>query len=196
MKNKYFYHDGIREFGPFTAQELLDKKIRPDYKLRLESEESFVIAKDVEEVAMLFKTQTTFHSFNSTAVQDVNKFNMENSHQNEFERDINFEQQNFDPNYNKSETTNNWRAIVLIIVLSFWLIESIIHWVMTLLSIDAWFGPGRIISGFVSVLFAFVPLLIAICIRESHLKIIAIIIGSILTLSMLSKQIYWTFQLL
>ncbi len=198
MTNRYYYNDGFREFGPFSIQELLLKKIRPDYQLRLEGEESYTIAKEVTEVAQLFKAQFPQNSNAIVPNEFSSHYNQEPSYQNHFERDMSFEQQDFNPNIEphiKNTSTSNWRELLLIGVLAFWLVESMVHWIMTILSIDAWFGPGRIVSGFVSVLFAFIPILIAICIRQSHLKIIAIIIGSILTISMLSKQVYWTFQL-
>jgi glucan phosphoethanolaminetransferase (alkaline phosphatase superfamily) len=110
---------------------------------------------------------------------------------------MSFEQQDFNPDIKpntENTSTPNWRELLLIGVLAFWLLESVVHWIMTLLSIDSWYGPGEAISTLLGVLFAFIPILIAVCIRQRNLRIIAVIIGSILTISILSKYFYWSFQ--
>ena len=208
--NKYYYHDGFREFGPFTAQELLDKKIRPDYKLRLDGEQELKPAREVAEVANLFKQQQntqplqTPQNQSSNPVQQQqqqqqqqapNTFINNSSAQPNYERDLSFEKQNLQGNsvsYNAaSQPPAGWRPKLLLAIIAFWLFDNLLDWAFTALSVESWHGPGQAVRIFTNILFAFIPLLLAFCIKNSSLRVIAIIFAALIVFSQLARQVYW-----
>ncbi|MEO9954769.1 hypothetical protein [Nonlabens sp.] len=203
--NKYFYHDGFREFGPFTPQELLDKNIRPDYKLRLDGTSELKPAREVAEVANLFKQQQNsqqqpYQNTTSTPQQSNTVINNQQAPQQIFERDLSFEQQSYQGAQNNSSNQINytatprsvgWRPKLLLAIISFWMFDNLLDWIFTSLSIELWHGPGQAIRIFLNILFAFIPLLLAICIKKSSLRIIAIVFAVIIVFSQLARQVYW-----
>ena len=203
--NKYFYHDGFREFGPFTAQELLDKNIRPDYKLRLDGTSELKPAREVVEVANLFKQQQNaqqqpYQNTANTPQQPNPIINNQQAAPQPFERDLSFEQQGHlgtqnnssnQVNYTAAPQSVGWRPKLLLAIISFWLFDNLLDWVFTTLSIELWHGPGQAIRIFLNILFAFIPLLLAICIKKSSLRVIAIVFAVIIVISQLARQIYW-----
>jgi GYF domain 2 len=55
---KYFIHDGNKEVGPFSLNELKEKKIAVDTPIWYEGTENWLIAKDIEELSDLFKIKS------------------------------------------------------------------------------------------------------------------------------------------
>ncbi|WP_298955732.1 hypothetical protein [uncultured Nonlabens sp.] len=203
--NKYFYNDGFREFGPFTPQELLDKNIRPDYKLRLDGTSELKPAREIIEVATLFKQkqneqQQAYQNTSNIPQQPNPDINNQQAAPETFERDLSFEQQSYQVTQNNSSNRVNytaapqsvgWRPKLLLAIISFWLFDNLLDWLFTSLSIRLWHGPGQAIRIFINILFAFIPLLLAICIKKSSLRVIAIVFAVIIVISQLARQVYW-----
>jgi hypothetical protein len=188
--NNYFYHDGFREFGPFTAQELLDKKIRPDYKLRLDGQDELKMAKEVEEVATLFKSR---QQQSSTPILQTYATSLPSAQQS-FERDFSFEEQQNTTNRAMAQSPADWRQAVLIGALGFWLFDIFLKWILDLLQVEFWQGPGKIINVFMGLIFSFIPVLIAISIKNVNYRIIAMVLASLITLSLIFSNIMWAFN--
>ncbi len=54
MMRKYYYTDGINKYGPFTFEQLLEKKITKETKVWFQDLKDWVPAEEVEELKVLF----------------------------------------------------------------------------------------------------------------------------------------------
>ncbi|WP_124981311.1 hypothetical protein [Nonlabens xiamenensis] len=178
--NKYYYHDGFREFGPFTPEELYAKRIRGDYKVRLEHDHHWLMAKKVEEIARLFKARS--RSVESTAIdQELSPLH----------RDMQFENKVYSDTQKKQ---SDWRDGFILFIIAFWLFEKLVSLILQS-TLDQWWEHPlfRISEGFFVLMAIAIPIVLGISIKGKY-QVAGIILGGLLAVLILSRQLFYWFN--
>ncbi|GAL77038.1 hypothetical protein JCM19275_3650 [Nonlabens ulvanivorans] len=149
----YYYSDGINEFGPFHLNELKEKALRPDFKIRTENKSFVAAASSIAELDVLFQKP-------AAAVQNVT-----------FHK-----QTNLQPATQKSSSDK-----LLIATLILWLSTMLLNAIVSAIFSYSYSSNSQyIFLGLVNLISAALPLLIALSIQDKTLKVIGIIISVIL----------------
>ncbi|WP_438961899.1 hypothetical protein [Nonlabens sp.] len=163
----YYYSDGISEFGPFTLTELKTKRLRPDFKIRVDAISFTELASNIPELESLFK-----------APAPVQKTKYQQTHY-----------------YKKEAPENSKRDQLLLTVLIIWVTSLVLNLIVSFIfrdSISSGIKTEYVIMGVINLLTAVLPVMIALSIQNRTLKIIGIIIAAILTL----RFVYGAVQLM
>ncbi|GAK94243.1 hypothetical protein JCM19298_1371 [Nonlabens ulvanivorans] len=152
----YYYSDGINEFGPFNLNELKEKALRPDFKIRTENKSFVATASSIAELDVLFKKP-------AAAVQNVT-----------FHK-----QTNLRPATQKSSSDK-----LLIAALIVWLTTMLLNAIVSAVFSYSYSSNNQyIVMGAINLISAVLPLLIALSIQDKTLKVIGIIISVILMMN-------------
>lgn len=65
-----------------------------------------------------------------------------------------------------TESPADCRQAVLSGALGFWIFDILLKWILDLLQIEFWEGLGKLINVFMGLIFSFIPVLIAISIKN------------------------------
>lgn len=167
---QYYYSDGIQEFGPYTLNDLREKALRPDFKIRTETSNYTATASAIPELDSLFNEQ-------SSATTNYNKTH-----------------QKFENTTTQGSVKSN-RDKLLIAVLIIWLLSSLASTIIVFIlgSFSSYSTDNMyVFSGVLSLISSVLPLLVAVSIQDKNLKIVGIILALILTL----QSVYGAIQLM
>ena len=89
------------------------------------------------------------------------------------------------------EKSNSKIDLLAVLALAFWFVSDIASYVLQK-TIDNWSqSPAMYFQIVSSIIFAFIPIIFALVVRNNTLRLIAIVIGSILTIFMLYQNFVW-----
>lgn len=160
---KYFYSDGANYYGPFTIEELKEKEITRETIIWFKGLEEWKKASAIQELDNLF-------ALIPPPIQN----------------------QNFD-NLRAQKRSKTYITIDILVFLSilYWFASSIADFVIHKVIDDQYNTPAQYFQLGIYLIFAFLPIVFAVSIRNKTLKIIAIILGTLITTYLLYINIEW-----
>ena len=160
---KYFYTDGTNKFGPFTLEELKEKEITRETNVWFYELGEWKNAGVIAEIQDLF----------TLVPPPIQKQNT---------------------NTQFSTTRKSERNTIEIFVFSsiaYWFTVDSINFITHKLVYDWYDTPLKYFQIGTNIIFAFIPIVFALSIKNKMLKIIAIILGAFLSIEILYNNIDW-----
>lgn len=165
---KYFYTDGTNNFGPFTIAELKEKGITRETMIWFQELGAWKRAGTIQELNDLFTSI-------ASPIQQQNDQNLQTFRQN---------------------SPNNTIDILVFISIVYWFVCNLAGFIIQKL-VDNWYDtPLRYFQIGINIIFAAVPVVFAISVRNKTLRIIAIILASLLSILILYNNIDWLIRVL
>ena len=160
---KYFYNDGKDQFGPFSLEELKEKEITRETMVWFPELGGWEKAGTIPELQNLF-------TLDAPPLQRQN---------NRLQAPI--------PKENKNSTID----IFVFLSIVYWFSVTIANFTIQKL-VDNWYDtPAKFFQIFTNLVFAVIPIIFAISIKNKALKIIAIILGALLAINILYTNLEW-----
>jgi len=160
---KYFYSDGQNNFGPFTIEELKEKGIQRETSVWFHELGEWKKAETVEELNELF-------AFIPPPMQKQNTYSQQPI---------------------RLENTNNTIDIFVFLSISYWFAVSLANFVIQKV-VEHWYdSPIKYFQICSNIIFAAIPIVFALSIKNKTLKYIALILSSFLSIYMLYSNIDW-----
>jgi len=166
---KYFYSDGTNNFGPFTIEELKEKGITRETMIWYQELGEWKMASTIQELNDLF-------ALIPPPIQQQNNFRQQTQRQ---------------------TSSNNTIDIFVFLSIAYWFAMDLANFVIKKVVDDWW--SNDLVTYFrigTNIVFAAIPIVFAISVRNRTLKIIAIILGALLSIYMLYNNIDWLIYLL
>jgi len=161
---KYFYSDGTNNYGPFTIEELKEKGV---------TRETMIWFHELGE----WKKADTIHELNELFALIPPPI-----------------QQQISNNKHSSKQTNSNSVIDIFVLLSiaYWFVTNLAFFITSEV-VDGWYS-NKIITYFrigTSLVFSALPIVFALSVKNKRMKIIALILGALLSIFMLYTNIDW-----
>jgi hypothetical protein len=161
---KYFYSDGTNNFGPFTIEELKEKGITRETSVWFHELGEWKMAGTIQELNELF-------AYIPPPLQ----------------RQTNYNQQPI-----SQTSTNNAIDIFVFLSIAYWFISNLAYFIIEKV-IDDWWS-NDLVTYFrigTNIVFAAIPIVFALSVRNKTLKVIAIILAALLCIDKLYSNIDW-----
>jgi hypothetical protein len=160
---KYFYSDGTKEFGPFTIEELKEKGLTRETNVWFHELGEWKKAGTIPELKELFDfIPPPIKQSNDNIQLPVIQVN-----------------------------TNSTIDIFVFLAIVYWFSIVVIMFVIRQLIPNSYNTPWKYFQIFSNLIFAFVPIVFALSVRNKTLKIISIVFGTILSIYFLYSNIDW-----
>lgn len=161
---KYFYSDGTNNFGPFTIKELKEKGITRETMIWYQELGEWKKASTIQELNDLFAL---------------------------IPPPIQQQQNNYSQQTLRQSNSNNTIDIFVFLSIAYWLTVSLADFVIHKV-VDDWYDtPAKYFQIGTNIIFAVIPIVFAISVKNRTLKIIAIIMGALLSIYILYINIDW-----
>jgi len=160
---KYFYSDGTNNFGSFTIEELKEKGITRETMIWYQELGEWKKASTIQELNELL-------ALIPPPIQQQNNF----SHQPQ-----------------RQTSSNNTIDIFVFLSIAYWFAVDLANFVIQKV-VDYWYyTPAKYFQIGTNIVFAAIPIVFAISVRNRTLKIIAIILVALLSIYILYNNIDW-----
>lgn len=160
---KYFYSDGTSNFGPFTIEELKEKGIKRETSVWFHELGEWKKAETVQELNELF-------ALIPPPIQQQSTYSQQPIRQ---------------------TSANNTIDIFVFLSIAYWFAVSLANFVITKV-VDNWYNtPAKYFQIGTNIIFAVIPIVFALSVRNKTLKIIAIILSALLAIYVLYSNIDW-----
>lgn len=166
---KYFYTDGTNNFGPFTIEELKEKGITKETNVWLHVPGEWRKAGTIPELNDLFTLMPPH----------INK------------------QNNYSQQPDRQDGPTNTIDIFVFLAIAYWFIIHLVNFVIKNV-FDNWWKNDFVtyFQAGTSIVFAAIPVVFALSVKNKTLKIIAIVLSALLSVNMLYGNIDWLIHLL
>ncbi|WP_194850607.1 hypothetical protein [Nonlabens antarcticus] len=162
--NRYYYGDGLREFGPFTVTEMMDKKLRPDFKVREANEVEMKPISEHPELRFIVGNNKTFPA------------------ESEFKRlDEKEEESAQAPRLEKDREA--WRDPLLFGAVVLLMFVLILRFILNIIKSELEINISSNVYLILRILTAFTPLLIALGIQKKIYRIPGLILAIVLVIA-------------
>ena len=161
---KYFYSDGTNNFGPFTIEELKEKGITRETMIWYQELGEWKKASIIQELNDLF-------ALIPPPIKQQNNFSQQT----------------------QQTSSNNTIDIFVFLSIAYWFAVNLANFVIQKV-VDDWYWydtPAKYFQIGTNIIFAAIPIVFAISVRNRTLKIIAIILGALLSVDILYNNIDW-----
>jgi hypothetical protein len=165
---KYFYSDGTNNFGPYTIEELKEKGITRETSVWFHELGGWKKAGTVQELDEIF-------AFIPPPIQ---------------------QQHNYNQKFSRKASTNNTIDILALLSIAYWLAFSLVGFVIDKVVDNVYDSPVLYFFIWIKIIFAVVPIVFALTVRNKTLKIIAIILSALISIYMLYINIDWLISVL
>jgi hypothetical protein len=160
---KYFYSDGINNYGPFTIEELKGKNITRETSVWFQDLGDWKKAGLVPELNELFVLMPP----------PIGQFS------------------NNSPVALPHKTTNTLIDVFVFSAIAYWFAVTLFNFLITNLT-DHWYGGiAMYVSIGTNLIFAVIPVLFAISVRNKTLKLMAIIFSALISAEIIYSNITW-----
>jgi hypothetical protein len=162
---QFFYSDGTNTFGPFSIEELKGKGITGETMIWYEGMNGWTRAGEVPELKDIFIMLPPL-------IQKERKETSLVSNQG---------------------VVKSGMDIFIFLSISYWVFSELVMFILRIL-VHNWFQtPVRYIQTGFNLIFAVIPIVFALSIKDKTLRIIALILGIMLSLYILISNIYYLF---
>jgi|GEM_PF-1412493 hypothetical protein len=160
---KYFYSDGTNNFGPFTIEELKEKGITRETMIWFQELGEWKKAGTIQELNDLF-------ALIPPPIQQGNIYNQQAVRQ---------------------SSSNNTIDIFVFLSIAYWFAVNLANFLIQKI-VDDWYDtPAKYFQIGTNIIFSAIPIIFAISVRNKTLKVIAIILGALLSIYILYNNIDW-----
>jgi len=161
---KYFYSDGTNSFGPFSIEELKEKEITRESLIWFQELGEWKKASAIEELNDLF-------TLVPPPIQQQNNYIQQSTRQ---------------------SNSNNMIDIFVFLSIAYWFASNLANFIIEKVVDDWW--DNELITYFrigTNLIFAVIPIVFALSVKNKTLKIIALILGALLSIYILYNNIDW-----
>lgn len=168
---EYFYMDGSDRMGPFSLEELQSKGIEADTFVWFEGQEDWKEAGQIGALSSFFQNQPpplkkSPPAYNQAPRQEVSATRDE------------------------SKSTSG-RDLLLFVALAYWFFTNVVSMIQQQF-VDNWYeAPWVYVQIGMNLLFGFIPIVIAISVKNQALKIVAIIMAILIVLHLIYQNFDW-----
>jgi len=90
-----------------------------------------------------------------------------------------------------NQSGNKTLDVLVFISIAYWFVVNLANSIIQKLVVNWYDSPAKYFQIFTNILFAAIPILIAVSIRNKGLKIVAIVLAALLSISILYSNIDW-----